>query len=100
MLPIFQTEDQSLSLMQTKWAAEINPLLNLPLSSSLVLSNIVLTSGKNTINHTLGRKLVGWFICRQRGAASVYDLQDLNQLPDKTLVLMASSGVSVDLTVF
>lgn len=100
MLPKFNTSDQALSLLQTTWSSQLNPLLALPLSSSLVLKKVSLTSGKNTINHTLGRELQGWFIVRQRGSASIYDTQDVNKLSDKTLVLMASSGVSVDILCF
>jgi hypothetical protein len=86
--------------MQTSWASQLNPLLNLPLNNGIVLENIQLASGSNTINHKLGRNLNGWFITRQRSAATIYDTQDSNPNPSQTLVLNASAGVTVNIFVF
>lgn len=99
-LPKFFTVDKSLSLLQTQWASQIDPVLLQPLNSGLILPNVSLVTGSNTINHRLGRDLQGWFVVRQRSAASIYDTQDSNQLPAKTLLLTASAGVVVDLFVF
>lgn len=98
-LPYFDTEDLSLSLLQEKWATIIEPVLNQPHNQAVILKGVVLSSS-GVINHTLGRKLVGWHIIRQRGDATVYDSQDTNSFPDKTLLLRASSGVSVDILCF
>lgn len=99
-LPIYQTADQSLQLMQSNWATQLNPLLRNPLSNGQVLQSVVLASGDNTINHKLGRKLQGWCIVRQRASASIYDKQDSNLFPELTLVLNASAAVTVDIYVF
>lgn len=86
--------------MQTTWAGQIDPVLNNPLNQGLLLKNISLKSGDNTVNTTLGRQLQGWYIVRQRGPASVYDKQDSNQMPNLTLVLNSSANVVIDLAVF
>ena len=99
-LPIQHTQDQDLMLMQTKWAASINPVINQPWNSGVLLKSIALVSGSNTINHKLGRILQGWVIVRQRSAATVYDTQDTNTMPALTLKLTASANVTVDLLVF
>ena len=99
-LPIYQTDLREFSLMQTNWSSQINPLLNLPINNGLILQDIVLETGVNTINHKLGRKLQGWFLIRQRGPASIYDEQDSNQFPSRTLILNSSAEVGVDLFVF
>lgn len=100
-LPQFQNDDKDLQLLQNAWATQLNPLLANPALKSLVLKGVSLASGSNTINHLLGRKLQGWSIVRQRGvAASVYDNQDSNQLPQLTLVLVSSAPVNVDILVF
>lgn len=87
-------------MMQTKWSAIIDPVLNFPVNNGIVLQNIVLVSGDNTINHMLGRDLQGWFITRLRASATIYDKQDANSFPQLTLVLHASAGVTVDMVVF
>lgn len=100
MLPIFQTDDQDLSLMQTKWAAQLNPLLELPLNDSALLPNVNLINGTTQVNHRLGRKPLGWIIIRQRASAIIYDTQDSNQHPELTLSLVSNAAVVVDLIVF
>lgn len=99
-LPIFHTDDKDFQLMQTGWAQQLNPVIELPLNKGIILSNVVLTTGSNTVNHKLGRKLQGWVITRIRSNATVYDTQDLNNTPQLNLLLTASGNVTVDLLVF
>lgn len=99
-LPIFQSKSQEMGLMQTSWAQQLNPIISLPISQGSILTNVPLATGPNTINHLLGRKLQGWWIVRQRSSASIFDTQDNNQMPNLTLLLTASSPVSVDIFVF
>lgn len=100
-LPYFQTDTQELSLLQTKWKSQLDPLLSNPMASGIFLKNIVLVSGANVVNHLLQRKLQGWFVVRMRtNFAQIYDTQDTNTMPSLTLNLNASAGVTVDLFVF
>jgi hypothetical protein len=99
-LPIFQTASKDLSLLQTNWAQQLNPVIQLPINSGSILQNVVLSSGLNVVNHKLGRKLQGWFIVRQNAAGSFYDSQDINPYPDLTLFLNSSATVTVHLFVF
>ena len=100
MLPIFKSDDQQAMLMQTSWSKELNPLIALPTNQGSILQNVSLSTGSNTINHKLGRKLQGWWLVRKRAAASVYDTQDSNQMPSLTLLLTSSADVVVDIFVF
>lgn len=100
MLPIFNSDDQSLSLMQTAWASQLNPVLAAPFLQGILLKNVTLVAGDNTVNHKLGRKLQGWVLSRVRAAATIYDKQDSNQMPALTLVLNTDADVVVDLYVF
>lgn len=100
MLPIFQTDSKDISLLQTNWAQQLNPLLSNPVSSGLILKKVSLTSGDNIINHLLGRKLQGWFIVRKRAGGNFYDKQDTNMYPDIQLILNSDASVSVDIYVF
>lgn len=99
-LPVYKSDDDSFTLMQTAWASQLNPVLALPQSSGVILKNITLSIGDNTINHKLGRDLQGWQLIRVRAAATVYDKQDSNQLKSRTLILNSSAAVVVDLFVF
>ena len=93
---------QNLGLQQTQntWATILEPIVSNPIVNGLILKSVTLASGSNTINHRLGRKLQGWYIVRQRSAASVYDTQDSNQTPELTLTLESSAAVTVDIGVF
>lgn len=99
-LPIYQSDSKELSMMQTNWARQLDPVIAFPVTSGLILASVTLAVGSNTVNHRLGRKLQGWCLVRQRGAAAVYDTQDSNQHTDLTLLLTSSAGVVVDILVF
>lgn len=96
MLP----QKQALSLMQTTWAQQLDPVISNEIVNGQLLQNQSLINGVTVVNHKLGRKLVGWFIVGINGAASVYDSQATNQTPQLTLVLNSNAAVSVNLWVF
>lgn len=95
-----QFNDQALSKMQSNILEAVNPLLKNPVSDGIILPNVIVGTSQTIIPHKLNRKLVGWYCVRIRGAAYVYDSQDANHNPESTLILTASSSVSVDLYVF
>lgn len=91
----------SLQQMQNTWATKLDPIISNPTVNNLILKNIVLITGTNVINHRLGRNLQGWKPTRIRNvSATFYDLQDANQTPQLTLVLVSSANVTIDLEVF
>jgi len=96
-----QTGDSTLQRIQDNIANTLNPITQNPLINAQILPGIVLKVGPNVINHGLGRKLQGWSILRMRVVFSqVFDTQDTNLTPDKTLLLNSSVLVTVDLEVF
>jgi hypothetical protein len=95
-----QTDDRNTNQFQSNVTSVLNPILGNPLLYGSLLTSVALASGDNTINTGLNRKLQGWFLVRQRAAASIYDKQDSNTTPQLTLVLNASTAVTVDLYVF
>lgn len=99
-LPLQQTDDHDVSLMQTKWKSIIDPLLANPISSSFVLPRLTLASGDNVINHFLGRKILGWIVVGNNAATTFYDKQASNQQPQLTLILNASGACTISLLVF
>ena len=71
-----------------------------PQFSSILLSNVSLTTGLNMVPHTLNTTLTGWQIVRQRGFAILYDDQDDNPNQGTYLYLVSSQPVVVDILVF
>ncbi len=96
-LPIFNTQDRTLSMMQTQWASQINPVLSNPLTNPLILKGINLVIGANTINHMLGHTLQGWVLTDVDGAAVIYRSQPKNNL---TLTLTSDAAVVADILVY
>lgn len=90
----------SWDMAQTTWAQQLDPIIANPIVNGLILKNVSLVTGTNVINHKLSRPLVGWEPIRIRASATFYDLQDSNQTPSLTLVLVSSANVVVDLMVF
>lgn len=87
-------------LMLTQWSATLNPLLQSPLSNAVLLKGILLASGDNTINHTLGAPLQGYLVVMNSASTTFYDKQNTNPSPERTLVLNASGITTVSLLVF
>jgi hypothetical protein len=99
-LPVFNSKNQELMLLQTSWKTILAPGLRNPLMQGTLLKGISLQTGVNTVNHTLGRPLIGWFITRQNALSDIYDGQDTNQTPNLTLTLISAAVVTVDVYVF
>lgn len=99
-VPKVFTGDREIDQLQTNILGPLNRLLGLPLNSGQQLVKVNLASGANTVPHGLGRELQGWFLVRLRASATVFDTQDSNPTPAKTLLLTASAAATVDLYVY
>ena len=86
--------------MNPKLAASLNPVLANPIVNGLILSNIKVVAGANTLNHTLGRKLQGYVVILNSAAVTYYDNQSTNQKPELTLILVSSGSATISLYVF
>jgi hypothetical protein len=106
-LPINLTD----SLQQTRWKSILDPVIDvcyqtqsnvehlqdLPLNNMVVLDNITLAVGANTITHNLGRVPVGWIIMDINASATVYRSAAFNI---STLTLTSSAIATIKLGVF
>jgi hypothetical protein len=100
-LALVQTNDRNINQLQQNVAQAINPIIQSAPNNSNILTGVKLSAGNNTISHGLGRTLQGWIPVRYHGSwAQIYDNQDSNPNPSKTLILNASAAVTVDLEVF
>lgn len=84
-------------MMQTKWKAQLDPVLSNPFCSANILENINLKSGVNVINHLLGRVQQGWFLVDKQAASDIYRSAPFNNL---TLTLTSTADVTVSIGVF
>lgn len=97
---------RALNTLQSNVAEVFAPMIAASQNDSQILVGVVLAPGiVNVVSHKLGRKLAGWKIVRLRANALVWDEQDANKQPDRTLLLgMApndlGTNVTVDLEVF
>ncbi len=87
-------------LANPKWAATINPIIANPLVNGNLLKNISVQSGDNVINHGLGAALQGYIVVKNSAAVTFYDKQDVNSMPQLTLILHASDVTTISLYVF
>lgn len=96
-LPIYQSAIKEFMLHQTRWASILGPLIANPVQDGIILKKVPLIIGANVINHLLSRKQQGWIIADVDGLATIYRSMPFN---DKTLTLVSSNVVNVDLYVF
>jgi hypothetical protein len=96
-----QTEDPDLRRVQDSVITATLPLFRNPTLDGLLLEGVTLSGSDATeVAHKLGRPVRGWAVTRCRVDARVWDEQDENDVPEKTLRLRASTDVLVDLWVF
>lgn len=94
------TKDPDLNVVQDLLVRSLNPLFSQSLLDGVLLVKVQLQTGTNSINHKLGRNLIGWILTRQRSLADVYDTQDTNKTPASTLNLVSSAPMLADIYVF
>jgi hypothetical protein len=96
----FNTSSEELNRVQDNLVRTLAPIFTNPILNYTLLSEVQLVVGTNTINHKLGRPLIGWIVTRKRSAAEIYDTQDSNLSPQNSLLLMSDAIVTVDLYCF
>ena len=96
-LPLQKTNILPLSLLQTQWKSQLDPVLANPITGMSILKDIDLIDGVNVINHKLGTIQQGWILVDQQGVASIYRSAPFNDL---TLTLTSSASVTVSIGVF
>ncbi len=98
-LPIYKSDDQTVTLLQTGWSAQINPAIDNALVKGVLQKSIDLKTGNNVINHKLGRALQGWIITGMHNSFSqIYDT--VSNTPNLTLNLNSSASTTIDIYCF
>lgn len=99
-LPKFHDNNRTFQMLQNTWAAQLNPVLANPLTNGIILNNVELINGTTVVNHRLGRKLQGWLVIGLDAAATIFDNQASNQMPELTLSLTSDAACTCTLYVF
>ncbi len=85
-------------LANPKWAAEINPLLALPILNGNLLTNISLVASTPlAINHLLQRMPQGWILTDNTADTAVWRTRAFSQY---TLTLESSADTTISLWIF
>jgi hypothetical protein len=98
-IPKVLTQNRDVNQLQDNLGKAISDLNNVPFNSGILLQEIDLVVGDNTVYTTLPQVLTGWVITRQGAVSDIYDKQSTNTNP-KTLILNSSAIVTVDVFVF
>lgn len=93
VIELTYTNKDDISTLNT----EVNALQALPLNQMVVLNNVVLAAGNNTITHGLGRTPTGWIIMDINAASTIYRSAAFNST---TLQLNSSAIATIRLGVF
>ncbi len=87
-----------LELMQTKWAAQLNPLLANPIMQGLAIYSITLNANvPKTIATTLSRMQLGWFLIDNMASCNVWRTQPFNS---QNITLESSADTTISIWVF
>lgn len=79
----------------------VNQVLSKEIIDGILIKGVCLHAGTSyEVDHGLGREPLGWVIVRKRADSRVWDLQDYNPNTVRTLVLVASHDITIDLWVF
>lgn len=79
----------------------IKQIINKEIIDGILLKNVCLHAEQITdVEHGLGREPLGYIVTRRRADARVWDLQDFNRNKSRTLAIVASHDVTVDLWIF
>ena len=95
-----KTGSREVDQLQSNIISKLNPLLTEPLLGGHVIQNQALKAGANSLPHGLDYELQGWLLTRVQGPATIYDTQASNPTPTKTLNLVSSADVLVNIYVF
>lgn len=95
-LPLFQDQDQTLMLLQTRWKSILDPLLKNSIVNGNQVNGVSI-NGQKAIPHGLGRAPVGWFLTDINGASTVYRSAAFDA---NNLTLTSSANVTISIWVY
>lgn len=98
-IPVIYTDDRAVNQTSLNTQTAVNNI-NRSAQNGTILNSVSLSAGANQVPHKLGKNLTGWYMVRQRSAATFYDTQDTGAQKSVFLYLNASAACVVDIYVF
>ena len=90
-----------LNKVQQNIQNSIQPIVRKEIVDGILLQNICIEPDiVNEIHHSLGRPARGWSIARKRADARIWDIQDSNPNPSRTLSIACSHTVVIDIWIY
>lgn len=94
-------KDADLRKVQQNIENVVTSVIRKEIIDGVLLKNVCLHAGiANEIKHRLGREPLGWTVVRKRADARIWDIQDFNKNPSKTLAITCSHDVEIDIWIF
>lgn len=92
-----QTTNKDINQLQNNISQTVGPLSANPMNTGIIVPDIDLAIGNNTVQTKLGRKIQGWQIARQQGPFSqITEVSEDNDI----LVLNSTVATKISLYVF
>jgi len=86
--------------VQDSVAEVFNSISKAPMLDTKLVTNVVVGTTATPIDHGLGRPLLGWIVVDRTINASVWRSPTASAAPNKLLMLVASSSVTISILVF
>jgi hypothetical protein len=95
------TSDPVIEELQDNLSPILSQIEKTQILDGVLLKDQALVAGASTyLSHGLERAPIGYLVTRKRSSAIIHDLQDDNSTARKTLCLVSSADVTIDVWVF
>lgn len=94
------TLDADLNRFQDAVQEEFRNYERLQILGGVFIKGVAIGTGDTAVGHGLGREYLGYLVVDRNANATVYTSTTTNHLPERNLILKASSAVTVTLYVF
>ena len=92
--------NEEVTRLQSHIKTTLNPLLELPISDGVLLTDLSIATSDTVIDHKLGRQYEGFIITRLKSNSVIFESSSTNDTPDRTIILEASATATADIYFF
>ena len=94
------TDNAEVNRLQSHIKTTLNPLLQLPISDGVMLTDQDIGTTDTEINHGLGREYEGFIITRLNANSVIYESATVNNDKNLYILLKGSATATADIYVF